>query len=449
VLYKLELMREKIQKAIRTHHIHILKELNGAPHETYLDFSKALGGVEAVVDAVIGAHEGDVLEEREAGSVLKKKIQLLEEELAGLDDVWESKLHDAIIDRARILRDRNRMEELIEDLEGRVRESARAEKETRRELGKAEEERVRAVRGKAGAEQRLEQEKRSLEEARKELVRLRAELDQYRRGDAPYKGVATRKTREAKQLSQQVNDLRREISDYEDLLIAETPTSSEYLAMVPSFSDTINEDPPTPEDNVVYLRLCDAVDYILSTLTPREEKVLRMRFGIGEKSDHTLEEVARAFGLSRERIRMIEAKAMRKLRNPSRAKFVKSFLGDHRDGWVGLSASRRRWVGNIQRLWSVECSAAETKKKEKKKKKTTTTRRRAVGQKSGRGKEEMVRSKLRRMMIRRGGVPYREFVEKTGIDITTGQYARCLRAVREEKGIYVPRGGKKKKGGVR
>jgi RNA polymerase primary sigma factor len=65
---------------------------------------------------------------------------------------------------------------------------------------------------------------------------------------------------------------------------------------------------------------------VLKTLTPREEKVLRMRFGIGEKSDHTLEEVGQDFEVTRERIRQIEAKALRKLQHPSRSKELKSFM---------------------------------------------------------------------------------------------------------------------------
>jgi RNA polymerase primary sigma factor len=64
----------------------------------------------------------------------------------------------------------------------------------------------------------------------------------------------------------------------------------------------------------------------LATLTPREEKVLRMRFGIGEKSDHTLEEVGQNFDVTRERIRQIEAKALRKLRHPSRSKKLRAFI---------------------------------------------------------------------------------------------------------------------------
>ena len=65
---------------------------------------------------------------------------------------------------------------------------------------------------------------------------------------------------------------------------------------------------------------------VLATLTPREEQVLRMRFGIGERSDHTLEEVGQKFTVTRERIRQIEAKALRKLRHPSRSKRLKTFM---------------------------------------------------------------------------------------------------------------------------
>ncbi|MFH1874256.1 MAG: RNA polymerase sigma factor RpoD [Pseudomonadota bacterium] len=82
----------------------------------------------------------------------------------------------------------------------------------------------------------------------------------------------------------------------------------------------------SPVESVVNLNLSEQTQRILATLTPREEKVLRMRFGIGEKSDHTLEEVGRDFSVTRERIRQIEAKALRKLRHPSRAKRLKSFI---------------------------------------------------------------------------------------------------------------------------
>ncbi|MFH1123642.1 MAG: RNA polymerase sigma factor RpoD [Pseudomonadota bacterium] len=82
----------------------------------------------------------------------------------------------------------------------------------------------------------------------------------------------------------------------------------------------------SPGDAVINHNLGEQTRKVLTTLTPREEKVLRMRFGIGEKSDHTLEEVGRDFNVTRERIRQIEAKALRKLRHPSRSKKLKSFI---------------------------------------------------------------------------------------------------------------------------
>ena len=81
----------------------------------------------------------------------------------------------------------------------------------------------------------------------------------------------------------------------------------------------------SPADAVISTDLAEQTRKVLATLTPREEKVLRMRFGIGEKTDHTLEEVGGDFAVTRERIRQIEAKALRKLRHPSRGKRLKSF----------------------------------------------------------------------------------------------------------------------------
>jgi len=82
----------------------------------------------------------------------------------------------------------------------------------------------------------------------------------------------------------------------------------------------------SPSDVVINVNLAEQTRKILATLTPREEKVLRMRFGIGEKSDHTLEEVGQNFDVTRERIRQIEAKALRRLRHPSRSNKLKNFV---------------------------------------------------------------------------------------------------------------------------
>ncbi len=81
-----------------------------------------------------------------------------------------------------------------------------------------------------------------------------------------------------------------------------------------------------PSSAIVNLNLMEQTRRVLSTLTPREERVLRMRFGIGEESDHTLEEVGQDFNVTRERIRQIEAKALRKLRHPSRSDRLKTFV---------------------------------------------------------------------------------------------------------------------------
>ncbi|MCF8028396.1 MAG: RNA polymerase sigma factor RpoD [Desulfobacteraceae bacterium] len=82
----------------------------------------------------------------------------------------------------------------------------------------------------------------------------------------------------------------------------------------------------SPSEAAINLNLSEQTRKVLATLTPREEKVLRMRFGIGEKSDHTLEEVGNDFDVTRERIRQIEAKALRKLRHPTRSRKLKYFI---------------------------------------------------------------------------------------------------------------------------
>lgn len=82
----------------------------------------------------------------------------------------------------------------------------------------------------------------------------------------------------------------------------------------------------SPNEAVIATDLTDQVERVLSTLAPREEKVLRLRFGLGEPTEHTLEEVGQTFQLTRERIRQIEAKALKKLRHPSRAKRLQSFI---------------------------------------------------------------------------------------------------------------------------
>jgi RNA polymerase primary sigma factor len=81
----------------------------------------------------------------------------------------------------------------------------------------------------------------------------------------------------------------------------------------------------SPTEAIVQMDLSEQTRKILATLTPREERVLKMRFGIDEKADYTLEEVGEKFGVTRERIRQIEAKALRKLRHSSRSRQMRTF----------------------------------------------------------------------------------------------------------------------------
>ena len=83
-----------------------------------------------------------------------------------------------------------------------------------------------------------------------------------------------------------------------------------------------------PQDAILYANLAEGTRRVLATLGPREEQVLKMRFGIGERSNHTLEEVGQDFAVTRERIRQIEAKALRKLRHPSRSRMLRGFIED-------------------------------------------------------------------------------------------------------------------------
>ncbi len=121
-----------------------------------------------------------------------------------------------------------------------------------------------------------------------------------------------------------VDKVRKVLKIAKEPISLETPIGEEedsYLGDFIEDKKIIN-----PAEAVMNINLSEQTRKVLSTLTPREEKVLRMRFGIGEASDHTLEEVGQDFFVTRERIRQIEAKALRKLRHPSRAKLLKAFV---------------------------------------------------------------------------------------------------------------------------
>ncbi len=121
-----------------------------------------------------------------------------------------------------------------------------------------------------------------------------------------------------------LNKVRKVLKIAREPISLETPIGEEEDSHLGDFIE--DKKFMLPSDASVNLNLAEQTRKVLATLTPREEKVLRMRFGIGEKSDHTLEEVGQDFSVTRERIRQIEAKALRKLRHPTRSRKLKNFI---------------------------------------------------------------------------------------------------------------------------
>jgi RNA polymerase primary sigma factor len=121
-----------------------------------------------------------------------------------------------------------------------------------------------------------------------------------------------------------VDKVRTVLKLAKEPLSLDTPVGEEEDAHLGDFIE--DKSVISPADAVISMDLAEQTRKVLATLTPREEKVLRMRFGIGEKSDHTLEEVGRDFDVTRERVRQIEAKALQKLAHPSRNKRLKAFV---------------------------------------------------------------------------------------------------------------------------
>jgi len=128
----------------------------------------------------------------------------------------------------------------------------------------------------------------------------------------------------AERMELPLEKVRRVLKIAKEPISLETPIGEEEDSSLGDFIE--DKGVVSPLEAVIKGNLSDQTSRVLATLTPREERVLRMRFGIGEKSDHTLEEVGQDFAVTRERIRQIEAKALRKLRHPSRAKRLKSFI---------------------------------------------------------------------------------------------------------------------------
>ena len=130
----------------------------------------------------------------------------------------------------------------------------------------------------------------------------------------------------AKRLSMPLDKIRKVMKIAKEPVSLEAPVGDEEDSSLGDF--IADESALQPLDMAIHTNLKETCTRILSSLTPREERVLRMRFGIGMNSDHTLEEVGKQFNVTRERIRQIEAKALRKLKHPSRSKKLRSFL-DH------------------------------------------------------------------------------------------------------------------------
>jgi RNA polymerase primary sigma factor len=121
-----------------------------------------------------------------------------------------------------------------------------------------------------------------------------------------------------------VSKVRKVLKIAQEPISLETPIGEEEDSHLGDFIPDMNV--VSPAEAVINLNLKEQTDSVLKTLTPREERVIKMRFGVGEGSEHTLEEVGQSFAVTRERIRQIEAKALRKLRHPSRSRRLKPFL---------------------------------------------------------------------------------------------------------------------------
>ena len=128
----------------------------------------------------------------------------------------------------------------------------------------------------------------------------------------------------AEKMDMPVDKVRKVLKIAKEPISLETPVGEEEDSHLGDFIE--DKKVINPAEAIVNLNLAEQTRRVLATLTPREEKVLRMRFGIGEESDHTLEEVGQDFNVTRERIRQIEAKALRKLRHPSRSNKLKTFI---------------------------------------------------------------------------------------------------------------------------
>jgi RNA polymerase primary sigma factor len=128
----------------------------------------------------------------------------------------------------------------------------------------------------------------------------------------------------AKRMDIPVSKVRKVLKIAQEPISLETPIGEEEDSHLGDFIE--DRQVVSPAEAVINLNLKEQTESVLKTLTPREEKVIKMRFGVGDGSEHTLEEVGQSFAVTRERIRQIEAKALRKLRHPSRSRKLRAFL---------------------------------------------------------------------------------------------------------------------------
>jgi RNA polymerase primary sigma factor len=128
----------------------------------------------------------------------------------------------------------------------------------------------------------------------------------------------------AEKLHMPLEKVRKTLKIAKEPLSLETPIGEEGDSHLGDLIE--DENTVLPIDAAIQSDLRETTTRMLASLTPREERIVRMRFGIGMNSDHTLEEVGQQFAVTRERIRQIEAKALRKLKHPSRSKVLRSFL---------------------------------------------------------------------------------------------------------------------------
>ncbi len=131
----------------------------------------------------------------------------------------------------------------------------------------------------------------------------------------------------AKKMDMPVSKVRKIIKIAQEPISLETPIGEEEDSHLGDFIE--DKVMPSPPDTVIHINLREQIEEALKSLTEREAKVLKMRFGLGDGNEHTLEEVGQQFKVTRERIRQIEAKALRKLKHPSRSKKLKSFTNGY------------------------------------------------------------------------------------------------------------------------